>query len=219
VIRALICDLDDTLFPARTIPRVVVQPVFDAVVAANRGPAAMDARTLERALAAAWTQPFDEVAAEFGLPRQLQRAWSRANASLQLTDRLTPYSDVDALRRLALRRYLVTTGYERFQRSKVVALGMESDFEAVYVDALDIPHRRPGKQRLFQLILTTHGFAPSEVAVVGDGPSEIRGGNALGLATIQILHEGVTKLSEAQYHISTFVELPAVLRGYGAAPA
>jgi HAD superfamily hydrolase (TIGR01509 family) len=219
VIRALICDLDDTLYPSGSIPVSVVQPVFDAMVAANQGPGAMDASTLERALAAAWRHPFDQVAAQFGLPRQLQRVWSRANASLHLTDRLAPYPDVDVLRRLALRRYLVTTGYERFQRSKVVALGMESDFEAVYVDALDIPHRRPGKQRLFQLILTTHAFAPSEVAVVGDGPSEIRAGNALGLATIQILREGVTKLSEAQYHIADFIELPEVLRRHGAAPA
>jgi len=211
VIRALICDLDDTIYPATTLPTQVVQPAFDAMVAANSGPRAIDAARLTQALTATRRQPFDEVVAQYALPAHLQRVWARACAVLEVTEPLLPYPDLDALRRLNLRRFLVTTGYERFQRSKVVALGIGSLFEAVHVDALDDPGQRSGKKHLFQHIMVAHGFSARDVAVVGDGLPEIRAGNELGLTTIQILREGVRRATEARYHIATFTELPLLL--------
>jgi putative hydrolase of the HAD superfamily len=107
--------------------------------------------------------------------------------------------------------FLVTTGFERLQRSKVAALGIATLFEAIQVDALDDPSQRPGKKQLFQRIMAAHDFASSEVAVIGDSLHEIRAGNQLGLTTIQVLRDGVREEAEAQHHVATFAALPRLL--------
>lgn len=212
MIRALICDLDNTLFPATAIPAEVLQPAVDALLAANAGEDSVDPAHLQRALAECWRRSFDEVALEFALPERLCRVFAMASADLHVDVPLVPYPDITALSALHLRRFLVTTGYRRFQESKIEALGIRPLFDAVFIDALDEPTGRKGKSRIFQQILAENGLSPHEAVVIGDSPgSEIEEGNRLGIPTIQVLRRGVTRTDRAVLHIRSFAELADAL--------
>jgi putative hydrolase of the HAD superfamily len=86
-------------------------------------------------------------------------------------------------------------------------LGFAAWFTAIYVDAIDEPNRL-GKQRLFELILSTHQLNPADVLVVGDSSeSEIDAGNRLGIRTVQMLRAGVQRTDNATFHIKSIAEL------------
>src|SRR3954464_4621824 len=51
------------------------------------------------------------------------------------------YADMPVLGELNARRFLVTSGFQRLQSSKVHALGIERQFERVAIDAIDEPDR------------------------------------------------------------------------------
>jgi putative hydrolase of the HAD superfamily len=212
VIRALICDLDNTLFPARSVPRAAVLPVLERVRAANRGGRGIPEARLEEALEACWDRPFDEVARLYDLPEPLRRAWQVAAEELEVTGPLQLYPDVDALWSLPLRLFLVTTGYRRFQESKISLLRLADRFEAIYIDALGVTPRS-GKEALFQQILMERQLMVPETAVLGDSAeAELLAGKRLGLWTIQILREGVVAAGQANFRIHSLTQLPAVLR-------
>lgn len=212
MIRALICDLDNTLFSADSIPAVLLDPIVDAVRKANSGPDAIPDEQLADAIAAFRRVSFDRVVDSYRLPPAVRDAWVQAMVKLRVTGHLIPFPDVRALAALRLRRFLVTTGYRGLQESKVRALGIGDLFEAVHVDALDDPATRPGKRGLFRSILAEHRFAPSEVVVLGDSAeSEIAAGNRLGIPTVQVLRSGVERCEEAQFRIVDLTELRAVI--------
>ena len=188
-----------------------MQPVLDAVRAANAVGDFLPQTRLDDALEACWDLSFDEVARLYALPEPLCRAWATAAAKLEVTEPLDPYSDVNVLWTLPLRFFLVTTGYQRLQESKIGALGFRTRFEAVYVDALD-ESPRLGKEGLFRQVLTEHRLAATDVAVLGDSAeSELAAGQRIGLWTIQILREGVPAAPNAHWRIRDLSELPAVL--------
>jgi FMN phosphatase YigB (HAD superfamily) len=210
MIKALICDLDNTLFPTRAIPRSVLQPVLDAVRAANGAGSLIPSTTLEEALDACWDLSFDEVARRYALPEPLCRAWSASMERLEAPARLEGYCDLAVLWTLPLRLFLVTTGYRQFQESKIAALGIAHRFDAIYIDALG--PERLGKEELFRRLLAEHRLAAGEVAVLGDrADSEIAAGLRLGFRTIQIVRERSVSSASAHYRIGTLTELPGVL--------
>lgn len=61
---AIIYDLDDTIFPTKSIPASTFQPVFNAIKHANNG--FLTEKLLETALEDLWVKPMDIVAKEYG---------------------------------------------------------------------------------------------------------------------------------------------------------
>jgi FMN phosphatase YigB (HAD superfamily) len=134
---------------------------------------------------------------------------------------MTGYADLAALADLPVKLFLVTSGFRKLQDSKIDALGLKSNFEAVYVDGIDESDRR-GKEGLFREILERYRFESRSVLVVGDNPeSEIEAGNRLGMATVQILRPGVIAGTTATHYIHGLGELRRLLenwRGPAAGP-
>ena len=210
MIKALICDLDNTLFPTRSIARSVVEPALDAVRAANRNGSPVPDARLEEALEACWELSFDEVARRYGLPDPLCRAWSEAVERLEAAGPLELYSDAAVVWTLPLRLFLVTTGYRHFQESKIAALDIARRFEAIYIDALG--DGQVGKEALFRRLMAEHRLTRGEVAVLGDNAdSEIAAGLRLGLPTIHIVRGRSVSSAAAHYRIGSLAELPGVL--------
>jgi FMN phosphatase YigB (HAD superfamily) len=210
----VIFDLDNTLFPSRSVPPEVLAPALHAVRAANAGAGAITEERLAAALDACWTDSFDAVAARFDLPSVLRAAWHEAQRRLVVATRLTPYADtVPALTALMLPRVLVTTGYRLLQESKVAALGLVPLFESVHIDALDEAPRL-GKEEIFRRIVAASSWSPERVVVVGDNAvSEIAAGNRLGMLTVQVLRPGVVRTASARHRIADLSELEPLLRG------
>ena len=209
MIQAIIFDLDNCLMSPRELGPDALAPVFRAVTAANRD--RLPARVLQDAFDDCMRLPFDWVARTHGFPDDVTAAARAAFAELEATTPLRGYADLHLLAALEVRRFLVTSGFLRLQRSKISALGIEPLFTSVHIDAIDRP-ARTSKKAIFAEILQRHGYATHEVLVVGDSPeSEIAAGNELGLATVQILREGVVRSGAATHHIAGLAELEGLL--------
>jgi putative hydrolase of the HAD superfamily len=218
-VKALICDLDNTLFSPRTIPREVLQPVLDALFAANTGTSRVEPEALARALEEGWRRPFNEVVREHALPPWVLETWARANRILEVPSALPLFDDVACLWDLPLRRFLVTTGFRRFQESKVRALGLAERFEAVLVDDVDDAVRL-GKEGIFRRILQHADLVADQVVVLGDSAeSEIAAGSRLGMITVQIVREGIVAAERADFRIRSCAELPEILQAMEAGAA
>jgi FMN phosphatase YigB (HAD superfamily) len=205
---AIIFDLDNCLARADEIPGLL-EPGFEAVRRANGGTVA--GAELERALDACRYRPFDEVAREHGFSEAMVRAGHRVFGTTTVDAPMTGYPDLPILADIPVRRFLVTTGFRRLQRSKIDALGIAPLFEAIRIDAID-EGRPAGKEAVFRDILRDHGLRPDQVLVVGDSSSsEIAAGNRLGMTTVQILRPGVERSPAASRHVAGLAELREVV--------
>lgn len=208
-VRAIVFDLDNCLCAASELGADLFEPAFAAVRQANRG--TLDEARLEQALVECWFTAFDDVAAHHGFSAQMTEAGRRCFASLEVTVPLQGYPDLYVVRDLDLPRFLVTSGFERLQASKIRALGIDSWFEAVVIDSLDRADRQ-GKRSIFERLRARGGWSADEVMVVGDNPaSELAAGRSLGMVTVQTLRPGVTRWDEVDHHVGSLVELPPLL--------
>jgi putative hydrolase of the HAD superfamily len=207
---AVIFDLDNCLCAASAVGEDLFAPVFAAVRDANR--AGLDESVLQRAFSDCWHTSFDVVAKRYGFSNEMIEAGYTAFAALEVTSPLTGYPDLSVVRELPIRRYLVTTGFRRLQESKIRALGIDAWFERVIVDAID-EAEHPGKQSIFETILTGENCLAEKVLVVGDNPSsELAAGRNIGMVTVQTLRPGVTHWAGASHHIRSLDELWPLIR-------
>ena len=199
MIEAAIFDLDNCLAPADEVGRDLLEPMFAAVRRANGG--RLPDVALERALEDCWRLPLDAVAKAHGFSDDMLAAGWAAARDIVVRKPMRGYGDLGELAALAVKLFVVTSGFRRLQDSKIEALGLKSNFEGLYVDAIDEPDRR-GKEGLFRGILERYRFEPASVLVVGDNPeSEIEAGNRLGMPTVQILRPGVIRGTTATHYI------------------
>ena len=132
--------------------------------------------------------------------------------SASIPDSACSYGDEHYLGKIKIEKILVTTGYEKFQRAKAAKIGVERFFSEIIVDAIDDPATRKGKQRIFEEAMYGRRLWPWEIMVIGDNPeSELKAGRALGMVTVQTLRPTIERWSEADHHISSFAELPALV--------
>lgn len=207
--QAVFLDLDNCICDAREPGGDLFEPAFDAICRANRGHLADD--ELQAALGECWFTSFDLVARRHGFSQEMFDAGFAVFSRLEGRKPLNGYPDIPVLRRLAIDKYLVTTGFRRLQDSKVRALGIASWFRRVLIDAVDVPPRR-GKQAIFADLLREGGYEAARVLAVGDNPlSELAAGKALGMVTVQTLRRGVEK-AEADFHIRSFDELAELIQ-------
>jgi putative hydrolase of the HAD superfamily len=205
MVKAVIFDLDSCLAAANEVGEALFADAFLAIRAANNGHVS-DER-LEAAFNDCWRFPFDFIADRYGFSPAMRAAGIAAFSRLEVTQEMHGYGDLDALREIQAKLFLVTSGFRRLQQSKVKALGIEHMLTELHIDAIDEPGPK-GKLHAFESILRNHQLSPAEVLVVGDNPeSEIAVGNQLGMITIQILRPGVTPSPVARHQIRWLHEL------------
>ena len=189
-LRAVLFDLDDTLFEQETW----LSGAWDAVAAAAR-PQQVEYLALRTALS-------DMCAERSGSGTIIDRALVRVGRSdiavapllarfrAHAPERLTPYRGViDALE--ALRTHvaigLVTDGNPTIQRNKLRALGLEARFDIVVLtDELGREHRKPSPVALLAA-LTALGVDARDAVFVGDHPEkDIAAAAAAGMRAIRV---------------------------------
>jgi putative hydrolase of the HAD superfamily len=207
--KAIIFDLDSCLAAANEVGDELFSPAFVAIRTANHGTVTESA--LSEALDECWRYAFDFVAAKYHFSEAMRNAGWEAFGQTEVTQPMHGYCDLNVLKELPQKLFLVTSGFRRLQESKVKALRFDDLFAAIYIDAIDEPERK-GKYRIFKDVIASSGLHPDDVLIVGDNPdSEIEAGNRLGMKTIQILRPGVTRSANAKAHIHSLHELKALL--------
>ncbi|HVO07467.1 MAG TPA: HAD family hydrolase [Burkholderiaceae bacterium] len=210
MLRAYIFDLDNCLCAADAPGPDILRPILDAIGAA--GAATHDAGTLRRIYAECLYQPLDIVARKFSFTPAMRAAAWRAGAALEARGPMRGYADLHLLDTFDAARFLVTSGFTRFQNSKIDALGIRARFTAVYVDAIDVA-APAGKEAIFRQILREQGLQPAEALVIGDNPdSELAAGARAGIRTVQMLRPGVVRSAVADHHVGGLAELAALAR-------
>lgn len=170
--------------------------------------------TKQAASKALHTDPLNMVITNFSLPAEIAGAMRNAySAVIVPADRnVKTYGDENVIEKLSVLKILVTTGYERFQQSKIERVGIAHLFDEIIVDALDTPNAIKGKKRIFEEILEKHSLEKEEVLVVGDNPrSELGAAKELGIRAVQTLRPGVKEWAEADAHIRSLSELSALV--------
>ena len=203
--KAIIYDLDNTIFPADTITMAVAQPLLDAIRKDSGN--ILSPQLLEEAIADCYKISIRDVAKKYCFSQHMLKEALKAFTTMQIDYQLHPYSDYNFIRQIPGIRFLVTSGNTYFQNLKISNLGIKSDFQEIYIHD-DEDSSFEGKLKIFQSIRNKYHLTNQRVMVVGDNPSsEIAAGNKLKMTTVQILREGVLKSDSANFHISSFMEL------------
>lgn len=201
MIKALILDLDDTIFPTSSIDPRLVKPFFDSL---ERNNDVLSEVALSNAMADLWRRPFHVVSKAYGFSqRMIDHSLETLNC-LEFDFDIRPYEDYACLKALPQTKFLVTTGMTKLQEAKIKALGLENDFESILID--DPMRSAGGKEKAFGEIMQKYNYQPRELLVIGDNPdSEIRAAMALGIPARLI--DRNPDINPAEHCMRSFEEL------------
>jgi putative hydrolase of the HAD superfamily len=176
--KAIILDLDNTIYDAPSIGEAVFAPIFqlieDSDIPQERIPAIK---------ADMMRKPFQVVAVQQQFSPELTQKGIALLSEIDYQGKIQAFSDYGEIKSLPVERFLVTTGFSKLQYSKIRALGIEQDFKEVHV--IDPTNTNQTKQTVFADILERHHYTSTEVLVVGDDPeSEIKAAIELGIEAV-----------------------------------
>jgi len=207
--KAVIFDLDNTIFPTKTITKEVAQPVLDAIKYSNEN--YFSDQEIKDIFSDCYCMPIREIAVKYKFPKKIIDAVEIGFSRITIDYPLTTYKDYPVLRAITAEKFLVTSGHTHLQNLKIDNLKIRVDFKEIFIHDDNAPSHT-GKINLFKFIQKKYQLNNHEVLVVGDNiNSEIYAGNSLGMTTVQILRESITKEYGANYYINDFSELLALL--------
>ena len=199
--KAIIYDLDNTLYAVPSIAKELFAPLYALLESHGLTGERYDAvkADLKR-------KPFQLVAEKYGFSPQLKQEGSDLLNRLTYTGIIKPFPDYPSIKALPGERFLVTTGFNSLQWSKIRGMGIEKDFSEIHI--IDPSASTQTKKDVFADILGRYSYSPSEVLVVGDDPdSELRAARELGIDTV--LYDSLHLFPQATvtYRISSLKEL------------
>ncbi|GAA4920424.1 HAD family hydrolase [Mucilaginibacter defluvii] len=198
MIRALIYDLDNTIYPVESIADEVFAGLFKLIDNQAEGISSSDIQTAKNELT---RRPFQKVADEYGLSDDLKAQAAELLRNLTYNKPMQAFDDYRYVKTLAVDKFLVTTGFVKLQNSKVKMLGIVGDFKQIYV--VDPESTEKTKRQMFTQILEKFNYKAEEVLIIGDDPeSEIKEAKAVGIKTVLYDPEKRYTDAEADYRIT-----------------
>lgn len=202
MVKAIIYDLDNTLYPVPAIGEKLFAPVFK--ILEESGEHEDNLTDIKRDM---MRTPFRLVAKKYGISDALTKRAISIQEDLTFDEPIDTFSDYSELLEIPASRYLVTTGFEKMQQSKIDCMGVRNDFLEVHV----VDPTQTSKKEVFAGILNKHKYEPNEVLVVGDDPeSELKAAKELGVPTVLYDRDSAWPDGTADYQISRFSELKEV---------
>jgi putative hydrolase of the HAD superfamily len=177
--KALILDLDNTIYPVSPIANDLFDKLF----------ALLD-ECAEKNDTIDWVNAKDEltrrhyhlVADKYNFGNELTEKGNNLLKDLAYEEPMQPFAEYEHIRLSPLTKFLVTTGFTKLQWSKVKMLGIEKDFAEIHI--VDPGLSTQTKKDVFADILKRHDYTAGDVLVIGDDPeSEIKAASELGIET------------------------------------
>jgi FMN phosphatase YigB (HAD superfamily) len=203
----VIFDLDNCIMDTFKMPRSILG---DTIAAIDN--AAVASELKESIKNDLWTMSLLDIFEKWNFPEAEREPIAEAYKNMRAQNAVT-FGDEEVLLKLkekGISVALVTTGLEKFQQSKIDALGMRRFFgEAMYIDATDDPSTRKGKTAFFRDIAAASGVTDTrKVMVVGDNPnSELKSARELGMVPVQTLRPGIQADPLAERKVKDLHEL------------
>ena len=176
--KAIIIDLDNTVYPVSSIGEELFRPLFQLIEDSGDYTGELDEIKQE-----IMRKPFQKVAEEYKFSDKLAEQGIALLEELTYDKKMTAFEDYTEVRSVPCQKFLVTTGFTKMQQSKVQQLGIADDFEEVHI--VDPQLSDKTKKDIFEEIVDRYGFDPAEVLVVGDDPeSEVKAAKELGMDAV-----------------------------------
>jgi putative hydrolase of the HAD superfamily len=173
--KAIIFDLDNTIFPVPQIGHTLFAPLFALIEEEGS-----HASELDQIKDEVMRRPFQRVANDHNFSEALTTKSIELLQTLSYNGTIEPYEDYAHIQRLPHDKYIVTTGFRKMQQSKVDHLGLANDFKEIHI--IDPTTTKQTKKDVFAEIMHRHGYAPEDVMIVGDDlHSEIKAAQELGV--------------------------------------
>ncbi|MDD2304876.1 MAG: HAD hydrolase-like protein [Prolixibacteraceae bacterium] len=188
--KAIILDLDNTIYPVSSIGDRLFESLFLIILESGEYTGQFEQIRFE-----IMRRPFQFIADEFSFSESLKADCFKLLANLTYDEKMQPFEGYETLLTIPCKRFLVTTGYTQMQHSKIRQLGIENDFEAIFI--IDPDKSGLTKRDLFEKILADYNFSVDDVLVVGDDlNSEILHAKALGIETV--LYDYLSQFQESE---------------------
>lgn len=171
----LFFDLDNTIYPVSSIADELFKKLFETIAASGdfKG-------NLEDVKTEIQRTPFEKVANAFYFGNDLYSDCLSILNELVYDKPMQAFADYRHVQELPQKKYLITSGFTKMQQSKILQLGIENDFEGVFI--IDLQKSSQSKKEVFQQIIIRNNFKPNEILVVGDDiKSEIQAAKDMGL--------------------------------------
>ena len=183
--KAIIFDLDNTIYAVQSIGEALFHPLFKLILHDSQ-----HLPDIDKIKADIMRRPFLHVARDFRFSKELiEQATHHLQHHVCLYP-LDPYPDYHFTTQLNLDKFLVTTGFQKLQQSKIDRLNIAGDFKEIHI--VDPSTSSGTKKDVFAEIMQRHRFHHTEVLVVGDDLySEIKAAKELGMSAILYDHENV----------------------------
>ena len=202
--KAIIYDLDNTIYPVSSIGEKLFSPLFRLIEESRQHTGDMEAIKNE-----VMRTPFRLVAKQYGLNDELTKKAIAIQENIIYEEPIATFEDYPEIKNIEAERFLVTTGFEKMQRSKITQMGIEADFKEIHI----VNPTLTSKKQVFEDILKRHGYMPEEMLVVGDDPeSEIKAAYELGIETVLYNKFGWHSADTATYAINHFRDLKDIVR-------
>ncbi|MDO3626249.1 HAD family hydrolase [Mucilaginibacter sp. BT774] len=181
--KALILDLDNTIYPVSSIAENLFADLFAKLDQYAEFINADDADEVNKIKDEMTRRPFQHIAEEFNLNKEVRNQMIGQLRNMTYDLPMQPFDDYGYVRSIQLDKFLVTTGFSKLQWSKVRMLGIENDFKHIYIVDPEVSSQT--KKDVFTEIMQTYNYIPGDLLVIGDDPeSEIKAAQALDIETV-----------------------------------
>ncbi len=204
--KALILDLDNTIYPVTSIGDKLFAPLFQLI----QEHVQLNSEEFARLRADLMSKPFQTVAEHWNFSDELSKSGIAMLKEASYDQEMHPFSDYLYIRSFPITKFLVTKGFRKLQSSKVRQLNIADDFLEVII--VDPEHSDIGKKEVFADILFRHHFSPTDILVIGDDPaSEIQAAKDLEIP--HALYDPQAQYSQniSTFHIRSYTEFAAIL--------
>ena len=199
--KALILDLDNTIYPVSSIGDKLFAPLFDLIKSDEHV-----SDQFEQIRKEVMRRPFQLVANEFNFSKELTDKGTELLKNITYNGTIEPFDDYKLIRDLKIDKYLVTTGFKKMQQSKVEAMQLQTDFREIHI--IDPSTTDKVKKDLFTDIISRHHYNKADVLIVGDDlNSEIKAAKELGVDAVLYDKLNMYKEEKSVTRITDFAEL------------
>lgn len=201
--QTLILDLDNTIYPVKSIGEKLFAPLFNLLQSPEYG---LESSTITNAKEQIMRIPFQKVAVQFNFPSNLTNTAMELLRNLTYDGPMSYFEDYTLIREIMTRKFLLTTGFKKLQDSKIRSLQIENDFEEIFV--VDPDTSVMTKKDMMVHIMEKYNLLPAGLLVVGDDPeSEIKAGKELNIATFLLDTDNVYPQTVATYKGETLADV------------
>lgn len=176
---ALIFDLDNTIYPVKSIADELFAPLFEIM---DQYRQEFSTEDFNAAIEDIMRKPFQKVAGTYKFSPELTEKGLNLLRNATYEKTMRPFDDYFITKDFPLAKYLVTTGFFKLQQSKIKSLGIEGDFKEIFI--VDPDTTNATKKDVFRNIIDQNNLHKDDLLVIGDDPeSEIEAAKSLGIET------------------------------------